>query len=59
MKTLILTEKPSVAREIAKVIGSPKTKEGFIEVNHYAITWAVGHIVSLAAPELYSKEWKS
>ena len=59
MKTLILTEKPSVARDIAKVIGVPKKQEGFIEVNNYVISWAVGHLVSLAAPESYKKEWES
>ena len=59
MKTLILTEKPSVARDIAKVIGVPKKQDGFCEVNNYIITWAVGHLVSLAAPENYKDEWKS
>lgn len=59
LKTLILTEKPSVARDIAKVIGVPKKQDGFYEVNNYVITWAVGHLVSLAAPESYKKEWES
>lgn len=59
LKTLILTEKPSVAREITKVIGVPKKRDGYFEVNNYVITWAVGHLVSLAAPESYKKEWES
>ncbi len=49
----ILTEKPSVAREIASIVGATERKEGFIEGNGYLITWALGHLVGLAMPEEY------
>lgn len=53
--TLVITEKPSVARDIANVIcGKQQTKgEGYIEGNGYRVTWAVGHLVGLAEPEEY------
>ncbi|WP_010249847.1 type IA DNA topoisomerase [Myroides injenensis] len=50
---VILAEKPSVAREIATLVGAKTKKEGFIEGNGYCITWAIGHLVSLAMPEDY------
>jgi DNA topoisomerase-3 len=50
---LILTEKPSVAREIARVFGATKKKEGYIEGENYCFTWAFGHLLQLAAPQEY------
>lgn len=50
---LILAEKPSVAREIATVLGVKEKKEGYIEGNGYAVSWALGHLISLAMPQDY------
>lgn len=50
---LCMTEKPSVANGIAKVIGATKKCEGYWEGNGYRVTWALGHLVSLAEPEAY------
>lgn len=50
---VILTEKPSVARAIAKVIGATTNEAGYIAGNGYAVTWALGHLVTLAMPEAY------
>lgn len=52
MKTII-TEKPSVAREIAYVLGATEKKNGYLEGNGYYITWAFGHLIGLAMPEDY------
>lgn len=49
----IIAEKPSVARDIARVLGANEKKEGFIQGNGYIITWAYGHLVSMALPEDY------
>ena len=53
---VIIAEKPSVAREIAAIVGAKNRKEGFIEGNGYAVTWAFGHLVGLAMPEQYGIE---
>ncbi|MDR0229879.1 MAG: topoisomerase C-terminal repeat-containing protein [Flavobacteriaceae bacterium] len=50
---VILAEKPSVAREIATLVEAKTKKDGFIEGNGYCVTWAIGHLVSLAMPEDY------
>lgn len=50
---VIIAEKPSVARDIAAVLGATSKKEGYIEGNGYAVTWAFGHLVALAMPEAY------
>ncbi len=55
---VILAEKPSVALDIAKALGSPARHEGYVMVDDTAITWAFGHLVSLAAPEAYDIAWK-
>ncbi|MDV3115797.1 DNA topoisomerase III [Bacteroides ovatus] len=52
MKTII-AEKPSVAREIARIVGATKRKEGYFEGGGYAVTWAFGHLVQLAMPDGY------
>ena len=56
-KTLVLAEKPSVGRELARVLGCKKAGEGFLEGEKYIVTWALGHLVELAAPEDYDKAW--
>lgn len=53
MITAILAEKPSVAREIAAVVGASQKKTGFLEGNGYKVTWAYGHLIELAAPSAY------
>lgn len=61
MKTLVLAEKPSVARDIAKVLKCSKKIDGALEGETYIVTWALGHLVTLADPESYDskyKEWK-
>lgn len=60
-KTLVLAEKPSVGREIARVLKCSKKGNGYIEGDKYVVTWALGHLVTLADPEAYDnkyKEWK-
>ncbi|QEE28955.1 DNA topoisomerase III [Terriglobus albidus] len=56
--TAILAEKPSVARDIARVLGAAKKGDGFLHGNGYVVTWAVGHLVSLAQPHEMRPEWK-
>ncbi len=58
MKSLVLAEKPSVARDIARVLGCSKKLNGAIEGNRYVVTWALGHLVTLADPEEYDKKYK-
>lgn len=58
-KTLVLTEKPSVAREIARVLGCRQNGEGCISGGNYVITWALGHLVTLADPEEYDGKYKN
>lgn len=53
-----IAEKPSVAREIATVLGANVKKEGYIEGNGYQITWVFGHLCSLKEPHEYHSEWK-
>ncbi|HBV98462.1 MAG TPA: DNA topoisomerase III [Desulfotomaculum sp.] len=58
MKVLIIAEKPSVARDLAKVLGHFNNREGYLENNDYVVTWAVGHLVTLAEPEDYDAKYK-
>ncbi|MCI9048073.1 MAG: DNA topoisomerase III [Hungatella sp.] len=61
MKSLVIAEKPSVARDIARVLKCKKQGNGFIEGDRYVVTWGLGHLVTLADPEDYDrkyKEWK-
>ncbi|RRJ99872.1 DNA topoisomerase III [Opitutaceae bacterium TAV3] len=55
---VVLAEKPSVARDIAKHLGATKRGVGFLEGNGWAVTWAFGHMVELQEPEDYKPEWK-
>lgn len=56
---VILAEKPSVARDLAKVLGAKKHCDGYIEGNGWQVTWAFGHLVTLAEPEAYNEAWKN
>jgi DNA topoisomerase-3 len=57
-KTLVLAEKPSVGRELARVLGCKRGGDGCLEGEGYIVTWALGHLVELAAPESYDKTWE-
>ncbi|WP_418791938.1 DNA topoisomerase III [Phosphitispora sp. TUW77] len=59
MKSLVLTEKPSVGREIARVLGCHTKGKGYLEGPKYVVTWALGHLVTLAEPEDYDKKYKT
>ncbi len=56
---LCVAEKPSVARELAKVLGANTQKEGFLEGNGYAVSWTYGHFCTLKAPDDYDKRLRS
>ncbi len=58
MKSLVLAEKPSVAREIARVLKCHTKNKGFMEGSRYVVTWALGHLVTLAEPEDYDQRYK-
>jgi len=59
MKTLVLAEKPSVGKDIARVLGCKSGSNGYIEGPKYIVTWALGHLVTLADPEEYDKNYKT
>ena len=58
MKSLVIAEKPSVARDIARVLKCGKNINGAIEGDRYVVTWGLGHLVTLADPEDYDKKYK-
>ena len=58
-KILVLAEKPSVGRDIANVLGCKNDKNGYMEGSKYVVTWALGHLVTLADPESYDDKYKS
>lgn len=58
MKSLVIAEKPSVGRDIARVLGCQQGKGGFLEGRDYVVTWALGHLVELSDPESYGDQWK-
>ena len=53
MTTCIIAEKPSVARDIARIVGAKSKQEGYMEGREYVVTWAMGHLIALAMPEAY------
>lgn len=57
-KSVVLAEKPSVARDIANVLKCTKKGNGFLEGDKYIVTWALGHLVTLADPESYDEKYK-
>ena len=54
-KILVLAEKPSVGRDIARVLNCKNNKHSYLEGDKYIVTWAFGHLVTLASPERYDK----
>lgn len=58
-KQLVLAEKPSVGRDIAKVLGCNQKKNGYFEGSKYIVTWALGHLVTLATPDMYDKKYET
>ncbi|WP_336864190.1 DNA topoisomerase III [Peribacillus frigoritolerans] len=58
-KSVVITEKPSVARDIANVLKCNKKGNGFLEGDKYIVTWALGHLVTLADPEAYDIKYKT
>jgi len=58
-KTLVLAEKPSVGRELAKVLNCTQGGNGYLMGSKYIVTWALGHLVTLADPEAYDEKYKS
>ena len=57
MSTVVVAEKPSVARDIARVLGARRKGEGCLEGNGYVVTWALGHLVQFAEPDDYGAPW--
>lgn len=61
MKALVLAEKPSVGKDLARVLGCTNTQKNFCEGAQYVVTWALGHLVTLADPHIYDqklKQWR-
>lgn len=58
MKSLVIAEKPSVGRDIARVLNCSQGGNGFLEGKDYIVTWALGHLVELSDPESYGEQWK-
>lgn len=59
MKTLVIAEKPSVGRDIARVLQCTRSNQGALEGEKYIVTWALGHLVTLADPEGYDPKYKA
>ncbi len=59
MKQLVIAEKPSVARDIARVLHCKKKTDTYLEGEQYIVTWALGHLVTLADPEEYGEQYKT
>jgi DNA topoisomerase III len=57
-KILVVAEKPSVAKDIAKVLGCAQKGDGYIQGENYIITWAIGHLITLLEPEEYDAAYK-
>src|SRR5580692_12437535 len=55
----VVAEKPSVARDIAKVLGAERKGNGYLHDGGYIVTWAIGHLVSLAQPHEIRPEWRT
>ena len=56
-KTFVLAEKPSVGRELGRVLGCPIKKDGYMEGKQYVVSWALGHLVELAPPNVYDAKY--
>src|SRR5699024_11584094 len=59
MKQLILAEKPSVARDLSKVLGANQKHKNYYEGSQVIVTWALGHLLGLRMPEDINKEWQT
>ncbi|MDR3645023.1 MAG: DNA topoisomerase, partial [Clostridia bacterium] len=57
-KILVLAEKPSVGKELARVLGCTQSRNGYIAGSRYVVTWSLGHLVTLADPEYYGEKYK-
>ena len=55
----VLAEKPSVARDIARVLGAGTKGNGYLHGNGYVVTWAIGHLAALAQPHEINPEWRA
>ena len=53
-----IAEKPSVAKDIAKVLGANQSRDGYMEGNGYQVTWTFGHLCELKEPHEYNPQWK-
>ena len=58
MNIAVVAEKPSVARDIARVLGASQRGDGYLHGGGYVVTWAIGHLVALAQPHQIDPEWK-
>lgn len=58
-KVFVLAEKPSVGRELGRVLGCDIKKDGYMEGSRYLVSWALGHLIELAAPQVYDKRWET
>lgn len=58
MYQLVIAEKPSVARNIAEVLGAVEQKEGYLKGNGYLVSWCIGHLIELVSADTYKEEWK-
>jgi DNA topoisomerase-3 len=58
MKTLVFAEKPSVGRDIARILGARQKGKGFLESDKYVVTWGFGHLICLGSPEVQNPQWK-
>ncbi|HEB11928.1 MAG TPA: DNA topoisomerase III [Spirochaetales bacterium] len=59
MKTIVLAEKPSVGRELARVLGCTSKYRSYSEGKNYIVTWAMGHLIELADPHIYNEKWRT
>lgn len=59
MKSIVLAEKPSVAKDLARVLNCNKKGKGYFEGSQYVVTWALGHLVTLAEPAAYDQKYKT
>src|SRR5262245_15895334 len=55
----VLAEKPSVARDLARVLGAGSRGDGYLHGNGYVVTWAIGHLAALAQPHEINPQWKT
>ena len=58
MRKLVIAEKPSVARELARVLGVKNKHNGYLEGEGWLVTWCLGHLVELCEPHEYESSWK-